>query len=1215
MNNKLFWSLAFLIVSGVVFGITIRNFVGNSSYNQTAALNLAVSTTSLSVGDKVVTISDAEVKKNPNTSTVSGTQTKGSSGVVTGIYGTRSKTNVKSEIWINVDYDSGVDGWTMEGKLEKKDEIPPTLVMLSPKGNISVSGTVHFKLDVSDNRGIDHVDFIIDGVTVKTLTQAPYEIYVGGSDPSAVPYPNTSKTHKFAARAVDTSGNATDVDPIVTLISPVPVREGGVTYIKFTFGIADNYTYIVEKTISLASPIAWVDVNTLPVAERGRTTDNGDGTLSYLAPAVGTMGFFRVKALDPQSVHNLIITKTGNGRVTAPGGIDCGPLCQAGYTANEQVTLTAVADSGSRFDGWQGGGCVGIGPCTVTIPNAQNMAVGAPFSQIIIPPKTYNLTINKFGTGNGSVSSIPVGTSCGTSCLSFPANSSVTLSAQASVGSTFAGWAGACTNPTGNCVVYMNNNRLVQATFSLDDITPPSVIITSPTNNSTVNTPSITVTGTASDASGVSSVTVNAINAQTTNNYANWTSNITLTKGANTITFRATDTRGNAGNTIVNVTYTPLVTTYTLTINKTGTGGGTVTGPGGINCGTTCSGTFAIDTEVRLEATSNTGSVFDRWAGACTGTGDCVVTMSQVRQVTAIFYSTVTNENVILAPGENFCTKYRNESWIGSESGILSHLLPESDEERLNLEYVNRARMNPELGARILRDTMDPDILTSYAFYGVNTNMMYSQISALSPVGPLATHIRLRASSQKHACDQFINKFQNHIGSDGSNPGLRINNAGYPWNTYGENINAYGKTVFHGHAGLEVDFGVPNLGHRLIIHNGNYRETGMAVVLGDMDRPITGPDYGGVLINENYANRWGLSPYITGVVYFDLNGNNFYDIGEGIGGVEVATVDPQWGLLTTLTEKSGGYNLQVSTINRDYSVTFDTNRTGVLVPGNSVRTVNVPNSNVNVKLDYTPSYTPITVTGPSILPVNSSGVFSFGRIPFATSYELESSALGVPALEGAETPRGMGNMRMFYVPDNTEPVYPKIVNDIKASGNSSFHMVMPGPPTGPPVNDYVLEFTKLFIVKADSELRFRWRLGWATASQVFRAQVSDNDGVTWTNLFSQAGDSTAGNTGTFATRNISLSAYDGKLVKIRFIYDHTTGGSYYYQTGTGMGVYLDDIQVINADELVESTLSTIPNGSSFNWSSPTIGSHILRVRGTIGQRKFPFSAIKTITVN
>src|SRR3989344_223901 len=290
MNNKLFWSLAFLIVSGVVFGITIRNFVGNSSYNQTAAINLAVSTTSLSVGDKVVTISDAEVKKNPNTSTVSGTQTKGSSGVVTGIYGTRSKTNVKSEIWINVDYDSGVDGWTMEGKLEKKDVTPPTLTMLSPKGNISVSGTVHFKLDVKDDRGIDHVDFIIDRVIVKTLTTAPYEIYVGGADPEAVQI--VRGKHKFGAVAVDTSGNVTTIDPEVTITFPTLVSEGGVNYLKFTFAIVPQYSYIIEKTISLTSPINWIDVNTLPVTERGRAIDNSDGTLSYLAPLVGQMGFF-----------------------------------------------------------------------------------------------------------------------------------------------------------------------------------------------------------------------------------------------------------------------------------------------------------------------------------------------------------------------------------------------------------------------------------------------------------------------------------------------------------------------------------------------------------------------------------------------------------------------------------------------------------------------------------------------------------------------------------------------------------------------------------------------------------------------------------------------------------------------------------------------------------------------------------------------------------
>ena len=164
----------------------------------------------------------------------------------------------------------------------------------------------------------------------------------------------------------------------------------------------------------------------------------------------------------------------------------------------------------------------------------------------------------------------------------------------------------------------------------------------------------------------------------------------------------------------------------------------------------------------------------------------------------------------------------------------------------------------------------------------------------------------------------------------------------------------------------------------------------------------------------------------------------------------------------------------------------------------------------------------------------------------------------------------------------------------------------------PSSKDYILEFTEPFILKSGARLQLKSRLGWATAHQAFRIQASDNDGSSWTNLFSQTGDSTQG-TGLFVSRDLVIPFPTGKQVRIRFIYDNI-GPSYYYQTGTGMGVYIDDIQVVNADELVGSTVTTIPNGSTFNWSSPTPGSAVLRVRGTIGQRKFPFSTQKTVVI-
>ncbi len=78
---------------------------------------------------------------------------------------------------------------------------------------------------------------------------------------------------------------------------------------------------------------------------------------------------------------------------------------------------------------------------------------------------------------------------------------------------------------------------------------------------------------------------------------------------------------------------------YTLTVNLTGTGNGTVnSNPSGIACdgSTGCSNDFASGTPVTLTATTS-NSTFAGWSGACTGTGPCVVTMDAAKNVTAIF--------------------------------------------------------------------------------------------------------------------------------------------------------------------------------------------------------------------------------------------------------------------------------------------------------------------------------------------------------------------------------------------------------------------------------------------------------------------------------------------------------------------------------------------------------------------------------------------------
>jgi hypothetical protein len=92
---------------------------------------------------------------------------------------------------------------------------------------------------------------------------------------------------------------------------------------------------------------------------------------------------------------------------------------------------------------------------------------------------------------------------------------------------------------------------------------------------------------------------------------------------------------------------------YTLSVNKSGAGAGTVTSiPASINCGSTCTSTpFPSTTLVTLTATASAGSAFTGWSGACTGTAGCTVTMSQTRNAIATFASDPTAHTLTVSLG------------------------------------------------------------------------------------------------------------------------------------------------------------------------------------------------------------------------------------------------------------------------------------------------------------------------------------------------------------------------------------------------------------------------------------------------------------------------------------------------------------------------------------------------------------------------------------
>jgi hypothetical protein len=167
--------------------------------------------------------------------------------------------------------------------------------------------------------------------------------------------------------------------------------------------------------------------------------------------------------------------------------------------------------------------------------------------------------------------------------------------------------------------------------------TPPTGSVSINNGAATTNTTAVTLYLSATDNSG----TVSSM--QFSNDNISWTSpqsyavsapwTLPAGDGVKTVYARFMDKNGNWSS-VYNATIT-LSTPKVLTVNVTGTG--TVTGSG-ISCtGTGCTQTYPAGTSVPLYATTSADYLFSGWSGACTGTGDCTVTMNSNTTVNATF--------------------------------------------------------------------------------------------------------------------------------------------------------------------------------------------------------------------------------------------------------------------------------------------------------------------------------------------------------------------------------------------------------------------------------------------------------------------------------------------------------------------------------------------------------------------------------------------------
>jgi Ca2+-binding RTX toxin-like protein len=216
--------------------------------------------------------------------------------------------------------------------------------------------------------------------------------------------------------------------------------------------------------------------------------------------------------------------------------------------------------------------------------------------------------------------------------------------------------------------------------------------------------------------------------------------------------------------------------------------------------------------------------------------------------------------------------------------------------EQYLIELINRARLDP------LAEAERQGI-------ALNQGLTPGTISG-APLQVLAPNSQLEAAAQAHSEWMLANDIFSHSGAGGSTPGDRMAAAGYRFTgtwAWRENLSWVGST-----GQIDMDAAVTqhfdslyaSPGHRATTFTANLREIGIAQVAGQFTQG--GTAFNSSMVTQNFALS-GSAVFVTGVVYDDADGNDFYGIGEGLGGLTITAA----GTMAT-SAAAGGYGIRVT---------------------------------------------------------------------------------------------------------------------------------------------------------------------------------------------------------------------------------------------------------------------------------------------------------------
>ena len=329
--------------------------------------------------------------------------------------------------------------------------------------------------------------------------------------------------------------------------------------------------------------------------------------------------------------------------------------------------------------------------------------------------------------------------------------------------------------------------------------------------------------------------------------------------------------------------------------------------------------------------------------------------------------------------------------------------------EQYTLELVNEARTDPQAASVRVQSQLDGSMADHIQADGDTVAGVVAQIADAPARPPVAWNGDLAAAATAHSADLLARGVVSHYGPHGETPTDRAIAAGYSSDpaAIGENVivgvDSPGKAM----AAFLADYGNPQDPHRQTIQQDNpsdsYRDAGVALVPyrvpvktnpfdSNPGEPSIATKYA---VTQVFGRQDNAQPQILGVVHDDPNHNDFYDVGEGVGGATITVTKVDSGTPTgdpvasTTTWGSGGYQVPVAPGNT-YEVKAEVN-------GQTVGAEQVQVGSDNVKVDF-------VVPPAGTLP--APAVVDAGRDPGVDDERRDRSLRGPVGRHGRDAPAG-----------------------------------------------------------------------------------------------------------------------------------------------------------------------------------------------------------------